>query len=444
MRGWLAAPLSDRDGRNLGVLQLSDKPEGEFSEDDLIILVQLAQMASIALENIVYHQEHEANRVKDEFLAMLSHELRTPLQAMLTWAQMLRTTQLTPAATARGLEVIERSAKAQAQLIEELLDVSRIINNKLRIEMQPLDIVKVVDAAVDAVRPSASALEVEVVRLLGTAPCRVSADPHRLQQIIGNLLSNAVKFTPKGGRVEVELVQAAGHAHLRVKDTGKGISTDFLPYIFDRFRQADSSTTRAQGGLGLGLFVARRLVELHGGSIRAESAGEGKGATFTVELAVYGNGAQTGMALPQTAVYSDPPPRRTNGLRLDGARLMVVDDEDDTRECLAVVLRQYGALVTAFSSAPEALAAIEQDVPDALLCDVSMPGEDGYTLMRKIRALAPERGGHVPAAAVTAYARAEDRSRALAAGFNAHVPKPIESYQLAQIVSRLLRRGPRN
>lgn len=438
MRGWLAAPLTSHSGYCLGAIHLSDKVGGEFTEDDEAILAQLGQMASIAMENIVYSQEREANRLKDEFLATLSHELRTPLTSILMWTHMLRTgATLDPAVVSRGLEVIERSGKAQGKLIEDLLDVSRIINNKLTVEVHPVDIVKVIDAAIDAVRPTAEAAHVEVRRLLGPSSCQVSADANRLQQIFGNLLSNAVKFTPEGGQVEVYFEEIDGRARVRVSDTGQGIPTDFLPYIFERFRQADSSTARAHGGLGIGLFVVRRLVELHGGTVWAESAGEGKGSTFVVELP-FRDGAHASHGAPLAAnagVLSSPP---TNGVRLDGVQVLVVDDEDDARECLALALRQYGALVTAAKSAAEAVSAMEEELPQVLICDIGMPGEDGYSLIRRLRARGAARGGGIPAAALTAYARSEDRARALAAGFDLHVPKPVEPGDLASAVRNLL------
>lgn len=439
MRGWLAAPFTGHDGRRLGVVQLSDKLEGEFTEDDSAVLVQLAQIASIAVENILYSQEREANRLKDEFLATLSHELRTPLTAILMWTHMLRTAA-DHTDIAHGLEVIERSAKAQTILIEDLLDVSRVINNKLRLESHPLEIVGVIDAAIDAVRPVAVAAGIDVVRAFGPSPCRGLADPERLQQIFSNLLSNAVKFTPKGGRVTVDFEQVDGKARIRVSDTGKGIRADFLPYIFERFRQGDSSTARAQGGLGIGLFVVRRLVELHGGRAWAESAGEGKGATFTVELPILDAGVRPDPPrLPAAADSEGPPQPPANGLRLDGVRLVVVENEDDARECLTLALREYGAEVTAVGSAAAALAAIEQVVPDLLVCDVGMPGEDGYSLIRTVRARGREHGGQIPAAALTAYARSADRARALAAGFDAHLPKPVEPVELVSAIKNLLR-----
>ena len=446
MRGWLAAALTGRDGRNLGVIQLSDKCEGEFTEDDEAILIQLAQSASIAVENIVYSQEHEANRLKDEFLATLSHELRTPLQAILIWARTLRTAEtLDPAAVARAFEVIERSAKAQAKLIEDLLDVSRIINNKLSVESQPLDVVTVIDAAIDALRPSAVAAGIELRRVFGASSCQVCADPNRLQQIFWNLLSNAVKFTPKGGQVDVQLEQRGGEVRIRVRDTGEGIPADFLPYIFERFRQADSSPARARGGLGLGLFVVRRLVELHGGTVCAESPGKGHGATFTVELPILGNGLRPSqVALAAAASGSGPLFEPANGLRLDGVRVLIVDDEEDAREGLALALYEYGAVVTAVGSAAAALEAIGKAPPQVLICDVGMPGEDGYSLLGKIRARSPERGGQIPAAAVTAYARSEDSARARAAGFDAHVPKPVDPVDLARTVKDLLGKSDRD
>lgn len=439
MRGWLAAPLTGRDGRNLGVVQVSDKVTGEFGEDDEAILVQLAQMASIAIENTLYSKAREANRLKDEFLGTLSHELRTPLQAMLTWTQVLRQGDLDPAAFTRGLDAIERSAKAQTQLIEELLDISRIINSKLRVEPRPLNVVNELDTAIDMVRPLAAAKDIKIKRTFATTPCRISADPHRLQQVIWNLLSNAVKFTPNGGRVEVGLQVAEGQARIRVGDSGKGIPPDFLPHIFERFRQADSSSTRTHGGLGIGLFLVQRLVELHGGRVRAESAGEGKGATFTVELPVLAHNGRSRPALLSAGAEGSPMPVTTagNGQRLDGVRVVVVEDEDDARECLTLALQQRGAAVTAVGSVAAALAALERGLPDVLVCDIGMPEQDGYSLIRTIRARTPERGGQLPAAALTAYVRSEDRARAVRAGFNVHVTKPVEPGHLARVVSEL-------
>ncbi len=436
-RDWLAARLTGRDGRAIGLVQLSDKAHGEFTVDDEAILVQLAQMASIAMENTIYSEAREANRLKDEFLSTLSHELRTPLQAMLSWTRMLRTGKVDPPTTIRALEVIERSAKAQARLIEDLLDISRIINGKIRLELRPLSLVKVIGAAIDAARPSAAAKDIDLRCTVPAAACPVSADPNRLQQVIGNLLSNALKFTPNGGSIMVTLTADEGQAIVRVSDTGKGIAAEFLPHIFERFRQADSSSTRAYGGLGLGLAIAHHMAQLHGGTLSAESAGEGRGATFTLALPLLTEEFDVQATRAADAGITAPAGPTLNAIRLDGLRIVVVDDEDDTRESVALVLEQCGATVTAVGCATDALAAIDHAVPDVLVCDLGMPDEDGYSLIRKVRARDPKRGGRVPAAALTAYVRSEDRVRALVAGFHTHIPKPVEPAELATIVKSL-------
>ncbi|HEY4597401.1 MAG TPA: response regulator [Thermoanaerobaculia bacterium] len=386
----------------------------------------------LVLEQQARKQAEEANRTKDEFLATLSHELRTPLNAILGWVQVLRSGKLDPTAAARALETIERNARVQAQLIADLLDVSRIITGKLRLDFKPVDLRRIIDAALDSVRPAADAKGIQLEVSIAPLASPVLGDADRLQQVIWNLLSNSIKFTSRGGRVDVRLREADANAVIRVSDTGIGIRPDFLPYVFDRFRQAEGSITRTHGGLGLGLSIVRHLIELHGGTAEVESEGEGKGATFTVRLPLRAELAED--PLDTTAVghslFSKPD-------LLSGVRVVVVEDEADTRELLVMALQQCGAEVAAYGSAPEALAALDRAVPDVLLSDIGMPVQDGYDLIHKLRARGPGRGGDVPAAALTAYARAEDRLRALEAGYQTHLTKPVDPSELIGTVARL-------
>jgi CheY-like chemotaxis protein/two-component sensor histidine kinase len=355
---------------------------------------------------------------------------------MLGWLHLLREGRLTPEQEKRALETVERSARAQHKLIEDLLDLSRVITGKLRLEVREVALAPVVEAAVESARPAAEARGVALLLDLDPQVGRVLGDPDRLQQIVWNLVSNAVKFTPEGGRVEVRLARAGGHAEIAVSDTGEGIAPDFLPHVFERFRQQDSSTTRRHGGLGLGLAIVRHLVELHGGRVRAESAGPGQGATFTVrlplmqvrdsELGVRGSGSEGQNSEPLT-----PNPE------LAGVRVLVVDDQPDSLDFACAVLTQAGAEVKLASGAGEALDLFEGWVPDVVVCDIGMPGEDGYELMRKVRAREAERGGRVPALALTAYARAQDDERARAAGFQLHLAKPVEPPRLLAAVKSL-------
>jgi signal transduction histidine kinase/CheY-like chemotaxis protein len=391
-------------------------------------------------------EAEEANRTKDEFLATLSHELRTPLTAILGWARMLSGGQLDGASTARALATIERNAQAQSQLIEDILDVSRVITGKLRLEVQPVNLAAVIESAINAVLPAADAKGIRLQRVLDTGASMVSGDPARLQQVIWNLLSNAIKFTPKDGRVQVKLERVNSHVEINVTDDGQGISPDILPYIFERFRQADSSTTRAHGGLGLGLAIVRHLVEMHGGTVRAESRGEGQGATFNIKLPlVVMRSFDTRRASDAERVHptasADVPFDCPS--ELEGLRLLVVDDEADTRTLLKAVLERCGASVVAVASAGEALAALKETRPDVLISDLGMPGEDGYTLIKKVRALSPEDGGQTPSAALTAYARVEDRMKVLRAGFQIHIPKPVEPAELITVVANLAGRTAR-
>jgi PAS domain S-box-containing protein len=413
-----------------GVVALvSDVTERRQAEAERARLLQAEQEARADAET--------ANRTKDEFLATLSHELRTPLNAILGWAQLMRLGSLREEDIGHGLETIERNAKVQAQLVEDLLDLSRIISGKLRLDMRATDLAKVIEAALDSVRPAADAKQIRVVSLLDAAPGPVLGDAGRLQQVIWNLLSNAIKFTPAHGTVELTLQRIAGRAQIRVSDSGIGIKPDFLPYVFERLRQADSSSTRRHGGLGLGLAIARHLIESHGGTIAASSDGENRGATFTVSL-----------PLSLNAVVNSPEQDESStgaGLslprRLEGVRVLVVDDEPDARELVSRALQRDGADVQAAGSTEEALGAIDALNPDILVSDIAMPGEDGYDLIHKLRSREQSHGRHLPAVALTAYARQEDRERALRAGFQEHLAKPVEPTRLSAVLANLIDNG---
>ncbi len=382
-------------------------------------------------------QELEAaSRAKDEFLSILSHELRTPLNAVLGWSRLLRGGQLSSAKTAQAIEIIERNAKSQSQLIDDLLDISRVIQGKLRLNVRPVQPITLIEAVINSVRPAADARSIRLQAVLDPSAGPISGDSERLQQVLWNLLSNAIKFTPKGGRVQIRLERINSHIEITVSDTGIGISANFLPYVFERFRQSDSTSTRTYGGLGLGLAIVRQLVELHGGTVHAASPGEGQGATFTVilPLMILHTDVMTPVRVhPQIEGEVSLNP---NSL-LYGLQVLVVDDEADARELLTTVLEECGARVIAVASAPEALSVLKQLKPDVLVSDIGMPDEDGYALMRTVRAIAAERGGQIPAMALTAYARSEDRIRALQAGFQMHMPKPLEPAELIAAVANL-------
>jgi signal transduction histidine kinase/ActR/RegA family two-component response regulator len=376
-----------------------------------------------------------ANRAKDQFLAVVSHELRTPLSPVLLWTRMLRSGELDKERSARGLDVIERNVKSQAQLIEDLLDVSRIISGKLRLDVHPIEMGPVVEAAVESIRPTADLKGVRLHVIIDPRAVVLAGDPERLKQILWNLLSNAVKFTPKGGRVQIMAHRVNSHVEIAVSDTGKGIPPEFLPHVFDAFRQADSSSTRAHGGLGLGLSIVRHLTELHGGRVRAESPGDGQGATFTVELPV--NLLHTPASVDRVHPTAAAPIASGPATSLDGLRVLAVDDDVDTLETLRTLLEQHGAEVRTAASVASALEVLDQWVPSLLISDIGMPDEDGYALIRKLRARPPERGGSIPALALTAYARVDDRLKVLSAGFQMHVPKPIEPAELIAVVHSL-------
>jgi signal transduction histidine kinase len=427
-RAVLAVPLLSHE-RVIGVLALADHPGRAFGSEELLLAQGFAEQAALALENArLYAEAREANRAKDEFLATLSHELRTPLTAMLGWVRMLQGGTLDAATSARALQVIDRNTKLQAQLIDDLLDVSRIVTGKLGLDLKAVDVGMVVEAAVEAVAPGAHAKAVTLERHLDPAAGPVWADRHRLQQVVWNLLSNAIKFTESGGFVGVHLAREDPWVVIRVEDTGHGIAPDFLPFIFDRFRQADSTTTRAHGGLGLGLAIVHHLVTLHRGRVTAESAGPGRGAAFTVRIPLAPVRVAPGVEV-DAAEGTHPP-------ALAGVRVLVVDDDADARELVTAVLGQSGAEVVTVSSTTQALEALRHVHPHVLVSDLSMPGDDGIALLEQVRA----RGDPLPAVALTAFARAEDRERALAAGYAVHVPKPVEPGALVEVVARLAAR----
>ncbi|HEX3359336.1 MAG TPA: ATP-binding protein [Tepidisphaeraceae bacterium] len=396
------------------------------------------RLNSLESERVARAEAERASHMKDEFLATLSHELRTPLNAILGWSQILKGKGNSPEDVAEGLIVIERNARAQTQIIEDLLDMSRIISGKVRLDVQQMDLADAVRAAIETVKPAATTKEIRLQSVLDPLAHPVSGDPNRLQQVFWNLLSNSVKFTPKGGRVQVRLERVNSHVEVSITDTGQGIAAEFIPFVFDRFRQADASTTRRFGGLGLGLSIVKQLVELHGGSVRVNSPGTGKGATFAV-------------ALPLTVIHPEPetlterrhPQSRVLTVapnacvQITGVKVLIVDDEHDARALVKRLLEECDALVTTASSVSEALKYIHQKPFDVLISDIGMPGEDGYALIKKIRALSPEKGGTLPALALTAYARSEDRVKSVVAGFQMHLAKPVEPGELIAMVASL-------
>jgi PAS domain S-box-containing protein len=440
----MVLPLRAR-GRSVGAMTFLHAESGRhYTEEDLSFAEDFARRAGLAIENAMAMQEMQeartreralrdeaelANRAKDEFLATVSHELRTPLSAILGWTVMLRRRQL-GAETDRALAIVERNARAQTRLINDVLDLSRIISGKLVLSLGSTNVVEAVGAAVETVAPAAEAKGIEITcEMPGEAT--VAGDPGRLQQVVWNLLANAIKFTPKGGKVLVRVSREDSEVCIRVRDTGEGIRSDLVPLVFEPFRQADSSPSRRHGGLGLGLAIVKRLVDAHGGSVGAESDGLGKGATFTVRLPMR----------PAASALTTSPPRTGADARaqLEGLCLLVVDDEEDARTLVAEVLGQHGAEVHVAGSAEEALERFAAIRPDVVVSDIGMPGADGFSLIRRIRSLPQDRGGRTPAVALTAYTRTDDEKRAFAAGYQIHVPKPVEPEQLANVVAG---RGP--
>jgi len=398
---------------------------GQFMER---IRIERERELLLVSEQAARRDAEAANRAKDEFLATLSHELRTPLNAIVGWAHLLKTGQLDEGQRTRAVDVIDRNAKAQSQIVADVLDVSRIVMGKLRLDVRPVLLSDVVEEALDTVRPAAAAKDIRLEATLGAAS-RVSGDPDRLQQVIWNLLSNAIKFTPSGGSVLLSLRRAEGHVDVVVEDTGAGIRPDFLPHVFERFRQSDSSSTRAHGGLGLGLALVRHLVELHGGTVSAQSRGEGQGATFTVRLPL---------------MLAGPRDRPEGAVDLQGLRVLVVDDDSEARERVAAALRHVGAQVRTAATVVDALADVDQHPPSVIVSDVEMAGEDGYQFIRRLRQLDPEHGGTIPAAALTADARPDEVRRALDAGFQRHLAKPSAPDEIARAVAALARTGKGN
>ena len=428
-----AAPIRAEGREAQGVaLVFGDRTEARRGEAERAALLSREQEARAEAER--------ASRAKDEFIATVSHELRTPLNAVLGWSRLLRTGRLDASATERAMEAIERSATTQAQIVDDLLDVARIVRGRLKLDVRDTDLGGAVEAAAETVRPAANAkgigLEIDVEQGVGT----VRGDPARLQQVVWNLLANAIKFTPAGGRVEVRVRRLPDLVRLEVRDDGAGIDPDFLPHVFERFRQGDSSPTRAHGGLGIGLAIVRHLVEAHGGSVSASSPGRNQGATFTVDLPTPID-APRAPARPAPRGGNRPwhPPGEIPSLA--GIHVLVVDDDADTLDALRHLLEQSGARVSTASSAPSAYQAVAGEPPDVILSDIGMPGEDGLSLIRKVRQLDPDRGGRVPAAALTAYTQASDRERALSAGFQAFLAKPVDPRELAAVVARLAERS---
>lgn len=452
-RFWRSAPLAGdggyastaalpllAEGAVVGVLAFHFTASVNFDEDYQALLAAVGHHCAEALDRArLYEAEQRAradaegaNRSKDEFLSTVSHELRTPLNAILGWASLLHSGSLDASRTTRATQAIYDNARRQTQLIDDLLDLSRIMAGRATLDVQELDLNTTISGAVESVMPQAEAKGLEL-RFSPGAPIRTVADPARLEQVFLNLLTNAVRFTPAGGRIEMHVFERNGTAEIRVSDTGIGIDAAFLPYVFDRFRQADSQATRMYGGLGLGLSIAKHLVEAHHGSIRVESAGRGKGTTFAVHLPIVTAGAQSASRADGTeAVRSDRLPQ------LNDVRVLTVDDDPDAREIVQRAFESCGATVITAASAPEAMERLMQNDVDVLLVDIAMPGEDGYTLIRKVRALPSARKATVPAAALTAYAREDQRREALAAGFQVHIAKPLDPPELISSVARLL------
>ena len=430
---WYNSVLKDERGQLVSVLSLVlDVTARRSAEDE--------RAASLVRERDARRHAEEADRLKDEFLATLSHELRTPLTSILGWSSMIRNGEVEGPSAARAIETIERNARSQARLIDDLLDVSRIITGNLRLDLHPLNFAPIVDAALDALRPTADAKGIRLQTRFFPEECLVKGDPNRLRQVIWNLLSNAIKFTQGGGSVQIDLHCVESTARLSVSDTGEGIAAEFLPYVFDRFRQAEGSISRKQGGLGLGLAVVRHLVELHGGRISAESEGLGKGSVFTVDLPLAQERRDPARAEERRREI-ERRRSRSDSIRLDGLHVLLVEDDEDSRKLLGTMLKRYGARVTSTMSAKEALSVFEGELPDLLISDIGMPDEDGYELIRKLRSAPPDKGGLTPAIALTGYASRKDRERALTAGYQQHIAKPVEQADIITAVAALVGRG---
>ena len=458
VRSYLAVPVKSRSGQSIGGLFFGHPDPGVFTARSERLIAGVAAQAAVAIDNArlfedarrsateranLFEAERKAREeverisiMKDEFLATLSHELRTPLNAVLGWSKMLLKTGQKSENLKHGLEVIARNARAQAQLIEDLLDMSRIVSGKIRLDVQRTELTTVIDAALEAVQHSADAKEIRLRKIIDPLAGPVSGDPNRLQQIVWNLLSNAVKFTGKGGIVQIVVERVNSHVEIAVIDSGIGITPEFLPLVFERFRQADPSTTRKYGGLGLGLAIVKQLVELHGGSVRAESGGPGRGAAFIVSLPL-GVVRDDGKRERPT---SGPAALRPSEVYLDGVKVLVIDDEPDARGLVKMVLASSNAEVIVGASAAEGIELVRSQRPDVLVSDIGMPGQDGYQFIREVRSLPSSSGGTTPAIALTAFARSEDRTRALLAGYQIHLSKPIDPQELLATVASLVGR----
>jgi signal transduction histidine kinase/ActR/RegA family two-component response regulator len=432
------ADLSDHDARLRIIARLQQKAESLEAEVKERREVEERLRLALVGEQMARAEAETANRMKAEFLATVSHEIRTPLNAIIGWSHLLRSGSLDEATITRAIETIDRNAKSQAQLIEDILDVSRMITGKLRLNNEPVDIASVINAAIDSVQLAIDSKELQLEVTLDPSARHTVGDGNRLQQVVWNLLANAIKFTPSGGRIEVKVERSDRNVQIRVTDTGQGIGQDFLPFIFDRFRQADGTTTRQHGGLGLGLAIVRHLVELHGGTIKAESAGDGKGATFTIKLPLAPQGSKvrknvTGNLQRKEGIESHV----TSLPSLDEVKVLLVDDDPDTLQILSVMLGGSQAVVQTAASVAEALEILEWYEPHVLVSDLAMPDEDGYSLIDKLRARESKGGPQIPAVALTSYVRVEDRARALSAGFNMFVPKPVQPEELITAIASL-------
>ncbi len=440
-RALLGVPLVVHD-RVLGVLALVQNTRGTFTHDELEMACELGRRLAVAVDHArLYALAHEertrveqANRAKDDFLAMVSHELRTPLNAIIGWVRLLQVGRLSEERRSQALDTIARNARVQTQLIEDLLDVTRIVSRTLRLTVRSVAILAVVEDAVLALRPSADARGIDLRATLDPDAGSVLGDADRLRQVVVNLLGNAVKFTSRGGHVEVSLDRREDHVEIVVRDDGRGIAAEFMPFVFDRFRQAESAISRGHGGLGLGLAISQHIVELHGGTISASSEGAGKGATFVARIPALDSSSHAEDSLPGTPVPA---------AELEGVRVLVVEDEPDTRALTTSVLSLCGAIVVTANDAAEALESLVAERFDLVVSDIGLPREDGLSFLRKLRALPAESGGNTPAVALTAYGSAEDRTRALVAGFNVHIAKPVDPGELVMVIANLLGRYTR-
>ncbi|MBL0220521.1 MAG: response regulator [Myxococcales bacterium] len=450
---YLAVPVTSRSGEVIGGLLFGHALPDMFTERSERIIQGIAAQSAIAIDNARLYEESrraadaeraarsEIERVslmKDEFLATLSHELRTPLNAVLGWAELLLLKAKDDPELRRGLDTIARNARSQAQMIDDLLDMNQIASGKLRLDVQPLDLASVVEAALEAAAPSIEAKGLRLKKTLDPLAGPVSGDPQRLRQVVWNLLSNAIKFTPNGGRIDVVMQMVNSRAEITVTDSGVGITAEFLPHLFERFRQADASTTRRYGGLGLGLAIVRQLVELHGGSVRAHSEGANTGATFVIELPI--RALREDQAHHSHTTVRMPIVQQTD-IDLEGLTVLVVDDDADARRLVEMILREVSAEVVTAESADEGLRLMRTLRPDVIVSDIGMPDRDGYQFMRAVRARTASEGGKTPAVALTAFARSEDRTRALLAGYQVHIAKPIEPRELVVTIASLTGRA---